>query len=87
MDLASRVAHAPTTALMEDIKTLGRVPQAKRGNDAESVPERNQASRLSKAREAGHVTDEYEAELTALGDASQLAHASTTALMEEIRTL
>ncbi len=45
--------------------------------DAASIAEKILAKKLNRAREAGHVTDEHEAELTALDDDPQVGHALT----------
>ena len=88
---APQVADDRTTRLMLDIRALGRLPQLKRSKDAAQTAERNLAKRLGKARAAGHLTAEHEAELTAMdveqpaGDAPQLARDQTTCLMQDIR--
>ena len=91
-DDAPPLAHASTECLMQEIRAFGRVPQLKRGTDAAATAERSLAKRLGKAREAGHLTAEHEAVLTALDDpgdapddAPPLALASTECLMQEIR--
>ena len=72
-------------ALMQEIQTLGRLPKHVKGTSEAQTAERNLAKRLNKARAAGRLTAEHEAELTAMdGDAPQLAEA--VALMQEIQT-
>ena len=71
-------------ALMQEIRTFGRLPKEVKGTSEAQTAERNLAKRFNKAREAGRLTAEHEAELTAMdGDAPQLAEIA--ALMQEIR--
>ena len=72
-------------ALMQEIRIFGRLPKRVNGTSEAQTAERNLAKRFNKAREAGRLTAEHEAELTAMdGDAPQLAEIA--ALMQEIRT-
>ena len=75
---------------MADVRTLGRVPKLIRGNDADQTAERNLAKRLRKARAAGRLTAEHEAELSSMdvqqpaGDAPQLANGEASQLAEDV---
>ena len=72
-------------ALMPEIRTFGYLPKDVKGTSDAQTAERNLAKRVNTAREAGRLTAEHEAELTAMdGDAPQLAE--NAALMLEIRT-
>ena len=59
-------APAARAALMQAVRTFGRLPRQVRGTDDVSTTERNLAYRLRRARAAGHLTAEDEAELAAL---------------------
>ena len=77
---------AEAAALMQEIRTFGRLPKEVKGTSAAQTAEHNFAKRFNKAREAGRLTAEHEAELTAMdGDVPQLAEIA--ALMQEIRIL
>ena len=69
-------------ALLRDVRALGREP-----GDSSSVDlaERNLANRLRRARKAGWLSHEQEAELERIRDASQLA--AIQELMQQIRDL
>ena len=71
-------------ALMEDVRAFGRLPKHVDGTSEAKTSERNLAKRLQKAREAGRLTAEHEAGLTAMVcDATQLAEIA--ALMLDVR--
>ena len=65
---------AEAAALMQEIRTFGRLPKEVKGTSEAQTAERNLAKRFNNARAAGRLTAEHEAELTAMdGDAPQLA--------------
>ena len=86
---APQPADDPGIRLTQEIRASGRLPKRVQGTNAETTAERNLASRLRKARAAGRITAEQEAELAALreqGYASQLVDEQTIGLlMQEIR--
>ena len=60
--------------LSEEIRTFGRLPKEVKGTSEAQTAERNLAKRFKKARAAGRLTAEHEAQLTAMdGDAPELA--------------
>jgi len=81
---ASQLASDSAASLMEDIRTLGRLPKAVRGNDPKQVAERNLAKRLRYDKKAGRLTPGHEAELAAMdSNASQLADDPASSLMRD----
>ena len=54
---------AEAAALMQEIGTFGRLPKEVKGTSEAQTAERNLAKRFNKARAAGRVTAEHEAEL------------------------
>ena len=79
---------AEIAALMQEVRGFGRLPKEVKGTSESQRAESNLASKLRKARSAGRLTAEHEAELTAMdgeahGDATQLAEIA--ALMQEVR--
>ena len=83
---APQLADDVATCLMQDIRRLGRVPKAIKGDLPEHIAERNLAKRLRNARATGKLTDENEAELAGI-DVEQPADDVATRLMQEIRRL
>ena len=75
---SSDVADDVVTRLTQDIRDFGRLPKAVRGKDEASARERNLASRLRKARQAGRLSADHEAELASMGQASQPAQEAAT---------
>ena len=64
---APQLAEEDTvTSLMQDLRSFGREPKHRRGNDPEATTERNLASRLRNARNAGRLTADHQSELTTL---------------------
>ena len=69
-------------ALLRDVRALGREP---RESSSVDLAERDLACRLRRARKAGWLSHEQEAELERIRDASQLA--AIQELMQQIRDL
>ena len=60
------LAYTCIAQLMQDIRSLGRLPKEVKGSAAEHAPERKLAKRLRKARNGGQLTAEHEAELAGM---------------------